>query len=148
MLSEELLQQAFGLDADIKSLDYFRIVCCIDYCGNKRKFKGIKKQIINFVIGTKFDDFDMIEKSTEAFLLICDLLSSPYISKAEKKAIAKAYLIAYQKENTSLKTEQIGQKASALTSYFSSEKEWFYAWKSKPEDIQKLLMRKELRTAY
>ena len=26
MLSEELLQQAFGLDADIKSLDYFRIV--------------------------------------------------------------------------------------------------------------------------
>ncbi|WP_150138915.1 antiviral reverse transcriptase Drt3b, partial [Candidatus Enterovibrio escicola] len=148
MLTDELVKQAFGIGENFEHLDYFQIICCIDYCANKRKLKSLKKQIINYVIETKFESISMIAKSTEAFLLLSDLLTCPYLSSAEKSSLANSYLKAFQKEDESLKDNKIGQKAALLISFFNSGNEWFYAWKTRPEDIRKLLLRKELRTAY
>jgi|TARA_R110000851_G_scaffold98223_3_gene212730 hypothetical protein len=148
ILTENLLMQLFGIDDDFTDLDYFSIVCCLDYCGNKRKLKGLKKKIIKYIIHAKFESIESLDKSSEAFLLICDLLSCPYLSTAEKKSIAISYLDSYQLSDDSLNKVQIGQKAAALCKFYQDDFDWFYAWRAKSTDLNILLLRKELRTAY
>ena len=148
MFSEKLLMQLFAIDEEIVNLDYFSIICCLDYCANKRKLKGLKKQILSYIIKEKFHSIESLEKSSEAFILISDLLSCPYLSKAEKKAIATSYLSEYQAQEGVTKKDQTGKKVAALIKFYGGEEDWFYAWRAKSTDLNTLLLRKELRTAY
>lgn len=148
MFSEKLLMQLFGIDEEIEHLDYFSIICCLDYCGNKRKLKGLKKKVLSYINNAKFSSIESLEKSSEAFLLISDLLSCPYLSKAEKKAIATSYISEYQVQMGVTKKDQIGNKVAKLITFYDDESDLFYAWRAKATDLNTLLLRKELRTAY
>jgi len=148
MFSEKLLMQLFGIKEEIENLDYFSIICCLDYCGNKRKLRGLKKKIINYITKCKFFSIESLEKSSEAFLLVNDLLSCPYLSKAEKKGVATSYLSAYQVQIGGVNKSQAGKQAAAIIKFHEGESDWFYAWRAKSTDLNVLLLRKELRTAY
>jgi hypothetical protein len=122
-----------------KQLTYFDIISLLYYCKNHPIYENIVKEIEKISLTKLKSNFNLLESSEHAHLLL-DLLSCPYISICSRKELLKLFYIKSFETNTKNDSE-IEVLVTELEKTY-----WFVKWKGL--DLYKLLARKELKSVY
>lgn len=133
-LPQNKLQELIGLND--KSGRYFELMVGLFYIKNDKSYSKVKIKIISFIkeILSNRNSFS----DSELTHLFFDTIACPYISKKHKIEI----IIVMLKSNN--------QPADNVDDIFNiiSTRSWFIEWKNEEAIIEKLLLKKELRTPY
>lgn len=130
-LNSNRIKTLFNLKQENNTtLSYFDIVILLDYIENDKNYDDIKKVLIDIIKGKFKKSYPLID--AENFLLLFDIIKSPYIDDKTKKQILSLIGINKNKSNLINEIEQ---------------KTWFYDWKEKIT-ITELLKVKEWTSPY
>ena len=133
-ISKEKLKEVIGLNDN--SGRYFELMVGLFYIKNDKIYMTLKNNIIKKIknaLGKKNSLLD-----SELTHMFFDSLSCPYISKKNKLAILLAVL-----ENNGYPSGQAHDVLELISS-----RSWFIEWRKESSIIEKLLLKKELRTPY
>lgn len=133
-LSKEKLKDLIGLNDN--TARYFELMVGLFYIKNNKMYVTLKNNIVKTIkISLRKKDSLLDSELTHMFF---DSMSCPYITKKNKLEIVLSVL-----ENNGYSSEI----ASDVLELISS-RTWFIEWKKESAIIEKLLLKKELRTPY
>ncbi len=112
------------------SLDYFSFLMILWYIGDDTNYTDIKSDIFKKILEKLSKSKDL--SNTETFLLVVDLLKSPFLLDDQKKQI--------------LKNVGISNRQEEVLNFIKS-KEWFFEW-DKKINFKSMLEIKSLQTDY
>ncbi|MEZ9626237.1 antiviral reverse transcriptase Drt3b [Aliivibrio fischeri] len=139
-LSIDEIRAVIGLDQSDTTPCYFNLMTCLFYIQNKRKFFSVRKEVVNIILN-KFNQENLsIFNDSELIHLFFDSLRCPYITKKQKYKIINSAL-----------DKNIFSSDNDFEEFFSlvSNRNWFIDWDTNSDQaIEKLLMKKELKTPY
>lgn len=136
-LEPEVINELLGFHND--SSNYFKLMVGLFYVKNDKKYQKTKNLINSNII--KLLSQKSIKEHSEALHIFLDSMSCPYISRSKKDEILKVAL-----EKINLDNEEYENFREFL---YSSDNNWFVDWsKSAQGHIERLLLKKELRTPY
>lgn len=130
-LSSNRIKTLFNLKPkNNKTLSYFDIVVLLDYIENDKNYDDVKELLMDIIKRNFKMSHPLIY--TENFLLLFDIIKSPYVDEKTKKHIL--HLIGINNDKSRLINE-------------IKQKNWFYDWKEK-FSITELLKVKEWTSPY
>lgn len=133
-ISKDKLQEI--LDLNTSSPHYFELMVGLFYIKKNKNYKTIKNKIVAHIKNYLSTENSLIY--SEYTHMFFDSLSCPYISLKDKMEIIS---ITLEKNNlTKYKSLDIYELIECRT--------WFVDWNNESSIIEKLLMKKELRTPY
>ncbi|MCF1301927.1 antiviral reverse transcriptase Drt3b [Raoultella ornithinolytica] len=133
-ISSNRLKEILGIGDN--SAKYFELMVGLFYIKKDPIYSTLKKSIINKILHS-LDDKNTLEDSEKTHIFF-DSLSCPCISKKNKTKILKLTL---ERNNIN-----IDDQSNLLESL--SKQTWFIEWSKEASVIEKLLLKKELRTPY
>lgn len=125
---------------NINQYNYFSIMTFLFYVQRKRNYQPIRDLIYQKIL-QKFEKFDInISNNSELIHIFFDSLSCPYLTPHQKNHITKVAL----KPLIDLSDDEIELFVKDMSSV-----NWFIDWNLKTKEaIQRLLMKKELKSPY
>ncbi|NOI86994.1 antiviral reverse transcriptase Drt3b [Vibrio sp. 99K-1] len=138
-LSKEFLEKIVNLD-DVEKTNYFSLMTSLFYVQEKKSYSSTRTKVVKCIL-EKFDsDYFTVENDSELTHILFDSLSCPYLTRKMKIKIADRALSKLYNLDES-EVESIVDQVS--------EKNWFIDWDiSSSESIERLLMKKELKSPY
>ncbi|MBJ8932678.1 hypothetical protein I5434_22035, partial [Citrobacter freundii] len=128
------LQELIGLND--KSGRYFELMVGLFYIKKDKNYSKVKMKIISFI--KKILNNKNSFSDSELTHLFFDTIACPYISKKHKIEII---IVMLKSNNQSIDNVD-------YIFYLLSKRTWFIEWKNEEAIIEKLLLKKELRTPY
>jgi hypothetical protein len=123
----------------ISSANYFQIISILFYIKNNPQYENLKSKLKRIAL-----DILSVQKPSiysEASHLLLDLVRCPYLDRAFKaKMIRNAFHAEFGKKPTSL---EVKKQYKCITLH-----DWFVDWSETGVKIERLLQKKELKTAY
>lgn len=136
-LDREILFELLGFNA--KTSNYFKLMVGLFYIKNNVEYEKVKFAITSEIV--KVISNKSIKDDSEALHLFLDSMSCPFISVREKEEIFEQ----------AISTLNLPEADTLSLSQFlkTADKYWFIDWrKSAQGHIERLLLKKELRTPY
>lgn len=133
-VTENNLMEIIGLRDD--SANYFELMTGLFYIKNDKNFPNVRSKIIK-KIKSKLNNENVFSDSELTHMLF-DCMSCPYLHTKTKKNLIEIALKNYDLGNDNV--ENIYKVLSSNS--------WFIEWKNESSIIEKLLLKKELRTPY
>ena len=133
------LESVFPPFNEYTNWTYFHFTTIIFYMGDDDKYLEMKNEVKGLII----DFFKEMKKSlidTQRICLFFDLISCPYLEKEFKVSLCEVVMTS---NSISITSESI----SATINYID-KRQWFTCWDAKNLQLAKILMKKELRSAY
>jgi hypothetical protein len=124
---------------NISTVNYFQVVSVLFYIKNNPIYGNLKRKIQTIVLGMLSTKRASVYSETSHLLL--DLVRCPYLDRAFKvRMISSSFQIEFGRRPTS---------SEVKTQYKSiSLHDWFVDWSEMGIKIERLLQKKELKTAY
>lgn len=136
-LETEIINELLGFHNN--SSNYFKLMVGLFYIKNDRKYKKTKNLINENIIRLLSEK--SIKEHSESLHLFLDSMSCPYITPLKKDEILQSAL-----KKINLDSQEYENFKNFL---YSSNENWFVDWrKSAQGHIERLLLKKELRTPY
>ncbi|MCH4293807.1 hypothetical protein MJ923_05755 [Shewanella sp. 3B26] len=136
-LDKEILLELLGFNAETSN--YFKLMVGLFYIKNNVEYEKVKFAITSEIV--KVISNKSIKDDSEALHLFLDSMSCPFISVREKEEIFEQ----------AISTLNLPEADTLSLSQFlkTADKYWFIDWrKSAQGHIERLLLKKELRTPY
>jgi hypothetical protein len=136
-LDQETLIELLGFNNE--SSNYFKLMVGLFYIKNNQSYRRLKMLITNKII--EIISRKPIKNDSENLHLFLDSMSCPFISNKKKESIFKKGISTIDIDESEI---------SSLESFLLTDgKNWFIDWrKSAQGHIERLLLKKELRTPY
>ncbi|MGR7496655.1 antiviral reverse transcriptase Drt3b [Klebsiella aerogenes] len=138
--TEELCKFVFKCNVhEIKDMSYFQIVSLLYFIKNKDNYR----ELLNKIYELSLEKLAKYKCSvySESIHILLDLIACPYLNVVMKKRLLQ----------TVLKTENLEKMTSSELKkelIMLSSSDWFVDWKSDGSSIERLLLKKELKSAY
>lgn len=124
---------------NINSANYFQIISILFYIKNNPRFDNLKCKLKNIVLNILTSRRASVY--SEAAHLLLDLTRCPYLDRAYKaKMIACSFITEFGKKPSSTEVKLQYKRISLH--------DWFVDWSEMGIKIERLLQKKELKTAY
>lgn len=138
-LSKDVIEKIIRLN-EPKNTNYFSLMTCLFYIQNKKDYLSTRKKVFNCIISKFKNDYFTVINDSELAHLFFDPLRCPYLTKKMKFEIAESAL----KPFNNVSKEEIKEIIN-----ITSQRNWFIDWdKSTSDAIERLLMKKELKSPY
>lgn len=138
-LSKDIVEKIIRLDEPNKT-NYFSLMTCLFYIQNKQDYLSTRKKVFDCIL-SKFDnDYFTVINDSELAHIFFDALRCPYLTDKMKIEITEAALKPF---------DDVSKEEIKVVLNFVSERNWFIDWdKSTSDSIERLLMKKELKSPY
>ncbi|MCS0400718.1 hypothetical protein, partial [Vibrio diabolicus] len=138
-LSKDVLEKIINLDNSEKT-NYFSLMTSLFYVQEKKTYASTRTKIVNCIIDKFSNNYFTVKNDSELAHILFDSLSCPYLTKKMKLRIAEQALSRLYKLN--------GEEIESIVDQIS-EQNWFIDWDiSSSQSIERLLMKKELKSPY
>ena len=122
------------------SSNYFSLMTCLFYIQNKKDHLKLRGKVFRTIISKLSGSFTNIKNNSELLHIFLDSISCPYLTYKMKLEIARVALF-WVKDLTEPKIEELV--------LIVSSRMWFIDWNASTSDsIERLLMKKELKSTY
>ncbi|EPJ5335180.1 MULTISPECIES: antiviral reverse transcriptase Drt3b [Enterobacter cloacae complex] len=140
LTSQEICWFLFDCElAAIEDMNYFHIISILYYIKNNDKYMDLYNKSIQIAIN-KLTKYKCSIYSESAHLFL-DLMACPYLSKGLKKKIIQT--VSINEFDMKMTASELGRELKIL-----SLSDWFVDWSSDGVSIERLLLKKELKSAY
>lgn len=138
-LSKDVLEKIVNLDNSEKT-NYFSLMTSLFYVQEKKAYSSTRTKIVNCIIDKFDNEYFTVQNDSELAHILFDSISCPYLTRKMKIKIANQALSTLYK----LDEDEIETIVDQI-----SERNWFIDWDiSSSESIERLLMKKELKSPY
>ncbi|MEG3220958.1 RNA-directed DNA polymerase [Vibrio gigantis] len=138
-LAKDVVEEIIRLN-EPSNTNYFSLMTCLFYVQNKKEYLSTRKKVFKCIIDKLSNDYFTVINDSELAHIFLDSLRCPFLTDNMKLLIAKEALSCFN----DVSEEEIVEIVSIVSS-----RNWFIDWdKSTSESIERLLMKKELKSPY
>lgn len=138
-LSKDVLEKIVNLDNYDKT-NYFSLMTSLFYVQDKKAYTSTRTKVVNCILEKFNNEHFTVENDSELAHILFDSLSCPYLTRKMKTKIAERALSRVYRISENEIEELVDQ---------ISNKNWFIDWDiSSSDSIERLLMKKELKSPY
>lgn len=138
--TEDICKFLFKTDLQgVNNINYFHIVSILHFIKNNNKYMDLYNKVFELVL-QKISLYKCSVYSESAHIFL-DLLACPYLGKSMKKTMIKT--VAMSEFEQKMSASELKRELDILSS-----SDWFVDWGKDGISIERLLMKKELKSAY